>query len=70
MSFARAFTSVVMVFLLASLILVGNAQADTLTTTETRTIGFDGYSIMILYQATDTSFVTYSFEVDLGTAID
>ncbi len=70
MSFARAFISVIMVFLLTSLVLVGNAHAETLTTTETRTIGFDGYSIMILYQATDTSFVTYSFEVDQGTAID
>jgi hypothetical protein len=70
MSFARAFISVIMVLLLASLIVVGNAHAETLTTTETRTIDSDSYSIMILYQATDTSFITYSFEVDLGTAID
>jgi hypothetical protein len=70
MSFTRALISVIMVFLLTSLLLVGNAQADTLTTTETRTIGFDGYSIMILYQATDTSSLAYSFTVDLGTAVD
>lgn len=70
MSFARAFISVIMVFLLTSLALVGSAHAETLTTTETRTIGSDSYSIMILYQATDTSYVTYSFEVDQGTAID
>ena len=70
MSFARVFISVIMVFLLTSLLLVGNAQAETLTTTETRTIGYDSYSIMILYQATDTSYLTYSFTVDLGTEVD
>jgi hypothetical protein len=70
MSFARALISVIMVFLLTSLLLVGNAQADTLTTTETRTIGFDSYSIMILYQATDTSSVAYTFTVDFGNAVD
>jgi hypothetical protein len=70
MSFARVFISVIMVFLLISLLFMGNAQADTLTTTETRTIGFDSYSIMILYQATDTSFLAYSFTVDLGSAVD
>jgi hypothetical protein len=70
MSFARTLISIAVVFLLASLTLVGEASAETFTTAETRTIDYDSYSIMILYEATDTSFVAYSFTVDLGSAVD
>lgn len=61
---------VVMGMLLASLLVAGNAQASTLTTTETRTIAYGDYTVIANFQAGESSFVAFSFEVQLGTSVD
>jgi hypothetical protein len=70
MSATRTLTLLVMALLLAALLSAGNAQATTLTTTETRTIQNGEYSVIMLYEAQQSSVFSYSFDVVLGTSVD
>jgi hypothetical protein len=68
MSATRTLTLLVMALLLAALLSAGNAQATTLTTTETRTIQYGEYSVIMLYEAQQSSVFSYSFEVLTDTS--
>jgi hypothetical protein len=70
MSATRTLTLLVMALLLAALLSAGNAQATTLTTTETRTIQDGEYTVIMLYEAQQSSVFSYSFDVVLGTSVD
>jgi hypothetical protein len=61
---------IILASLLTSLLVAGGADAETMSLTETRTINFDEYSIIMLYQTTDSSSVSYSFNVEIGTSVD
>jgi len=70
MTALRILALIVVASLLASLLLAGGANAETMSLSETRTIDYDEYSIIMFFQNTDSSFVTYSFNVELGTGVD
>jgi flagellar basal body-associated protein FliL len=70
MSAVRILTLVVMVLLLATLFSSGSAQARNINTDETRTIQNNGFSIIMLYQAQQSSSVSYSFNVVSGSNVD
>lgn len=66
----RTLAFVVIALILVTLLSSGSAQADTLNTTETRTIQYNEFTVIMLYQAQQSSSVSYSFEVVLGTNVD
>jgi hypothetical protein len=70
MSASRIFALLVMALLLASLLVAGNAKAETITNTETRTIDYNDYTVIMNYRAVSNSFVAFTFEVEIGTNVD
>jgi Fe-S cluster assembly iron-binding protein IscA len=70
MSASKTFVLAVFGLVLASVLLGGSAQAATWTTSETRTIGNGEYTVIMLYQASDMSGLSYTFNVQSGTAVD
>ncbi len=70
MSLTRTFALAIIALLLAVTFLAGSAQAATFTTTETRTIQFGEYSIIMFFRAESSSSISYSFDVQLGSNVD
>jgi hypothetical protein len=70
MSFLRTLALIVMASLLVSLLTAGGVHAETMSTSDTRTIGYDQHTVIMLYETTESSFVTFTFNVNNYANVD
>ncbi|MCU0861044.1 MAG: zinc ribbon domain-containing protein [Methanomassiliicoccales archaeon] len=67
---ARPAAFLMLSLMIGAILLAPGAQAATWTNTETRTVGFDRFEVVMLYEAESDAQVTFAFSVELGTAVD